>query len=268
MNRNLALSALLFAGVSLSTIPAEAGNDEKAHAAPDDQKQAPMPSHDVHWGYEGAGGPEHWGMLNEANHACGTGQQQSPIDLSGERTAALAPIAFEWNSFSPEVVNNGHTIQVNSTNGGHMVLDGKAYTLLQFHFHHGSEHTIDGHRFPLEAHFVHKAEDGNLGVIGVFFTEGAQNPALQKIWNLAPLEQGKMHADSAFQPTALIPQNQSYFRYEGSLTTPPCSQIVDWAVLSQPLEASAAQIQAFAGLFAHNYRPTQPLNRRFVLRSE
>ena len=221
-----------------------------------------------HWTYDGLNGPDHWGALDEAYGTCASGTQQSPIDLKEGRLAPLAPIEIKWTPFLPTVINNGHTIKVDTDKQGSMVLDGKTYTLLQFHFHHESEHTINGRHYPLEAHFVHQAKDGSLGVLGVFFKEGNANPALQKIWNLAPLDPGEMKAEKRFKPGALLPRNRDYFRYEGSLTTPPCSEVVSWVVFSQPIEASKAQIDAFAGLYSHNYRPLQKANRRFILHSQ
>jgi carbonic anhydrase len=220
------------------------------------------------WAYSGDAGPTHWGALDTGFSTCTTGTQQSPVDLREVRLAQLAPVKVDWERFTPTVVNNGHTIQVNTDGKGSMVLDGTAYTLLQFHFHHYSEHTINGRHYPLEAHFVHRAEDGTLGVLAVFFREGQANPALQKIWDMAPLQVGERTGHKKFKPNALLPRDRRYFRYEGSLTTPPCTQSVHWVVFSRPLELSKAQLEAFSRLYPDNYRPIQPTNRRFILHSQ
>jgi carbonic anhydrase len=257
---SIALSLIGNAGFARDGV--EKHHKAEAKAESHDSKAAP------HWSYDGHDGPENWGILAEAYGTCASGTQQSPIDLMEARLAPLPAISIDWKGFVPTVINNGHTIQVNSDKKGTMVLDGKTYTLLQFHFHHNSEHTVNGRHYPLEAHFVHQAEDGALGVLGVFFKEGQANPALQKIWNIAPLDPGQMKAKKKFKPGALLPRDRGYFRYEGSLTTPPCSEVVSWAVFDHPLEASRAQIDAFAGLYADNYRPVQNTNRRFILHTQ
>jgi len=217
------------------------------------------------WSYEGDTGAEHWGKLKSAYGACSAGIQQSPIDLTTTFNAEMIAPVTDWNSFAPTVVNNGHTIQVNVPAGSSMILEGKSFKLLQFHFHHGSEHTVDGKQYPLEVHFVHQSADGGLAVLGVFFEEGADNPTLAKIWNDAPAIAGEIKSEAVIDSAALLPADQSRFRYEGSLTTPPCSEVVNWVVFKQPLEASTAQIEAFAKIFESNFRPVQPINRRFIL---
>lgn len=196
------------------------------------------------------------------------GHQQSPVDLSGAMSASIAPPAAHWISASGGmVINNGHTIQVDVPAGGSVTLDGKDYVLKQFHFHHPSEHTIDGKQFPLEAHFVHTAGDGDLAVIGVMFLEGAANPNLDAIWATAPGREAKAAVAFPIDAAAFMPKQGAAFRYEGSLTTPPCSESVHWAVMATPVTASASQIAAFASMFPNNARPVQPLNRRYVLKT-
>ncbi len=200
--------------------------------------------------------------------ACATGAQQSPIDLSSAiptRTAAPHP---QWATVKGGVVQNtGHTIQVDMVGGGSVRL-GEAYTLKQVHFHHPSEHTLDGKSYPLEAHFVHQAADGRLAVIGVLFEEGAYNPTLERIWATAPGRTGKAIVGFEIDPWQLAPASGPAYRYEGSLTTPPCTESVSWTVMAQPMTASHSQIAAFAALFPNNARGVQPLNRRYVLKTE
>jgi carbonic anhydrase len=254
MRYNIIRTILIGFGTILLALPGYARSAENGHTSK--------------WAYNGDAGPTHWGALDTAFSTCATGTQQSPVDLRKVRLAQLTPVKVDWERFTPTVINNGHTIQVNTDGKGSMVLDGTAYTLLQFHFHHYSEHTINGRHYPLEAHFVHQAEDGTLGVLAVFFREGQANPALQKIWDMAPLQVGERAARKKFKPNALLPRDRRYFRYEGSLTTPPCTQSVHWVVFSQPLELSKAQLEAFSRLYPDNYRPIQPINRRFILHSQ
>jgi carbonic anhydrase len=219
-----------------------------------------------HWTYEGHGGPAEWGDLAPEYAVCGRGHEQSPVDLTQPIGAILPDPLISWRPVPLKVLNNGHTIQVDAADGGSMILDGVAYTLLQYHFHHPSEHTIEGVAFDMECHFVHKAADGGLAVLGLMITKGETNPALEAIWRLMPAMAGeRAAADSPFDPLALLPASHITFRYAGSLTTPPCSEVVHWAVLRRPVTASAAQIERFASLFPNNARPVQPLNRRKLL---
>lgn len=235
---------------------------------PEDSHASPAPEHPGHWTYGGEGGPAHWAELSPDNKPCSIGHQQSPIDLAGAMTASIAPPAAHWISASGAmVVNNGHTIQVDVPAGGSVTLDGKDYVLKQFHFHHPSEHTIDGKQFPLEAHFVHAAADGDLAVIGVMFLEGAANANLDAIWATAPGREAKAAVAFAIDAAAFMPKQDAAFRYEGSLTTPPCSESVHWTVMATPVTASSSQIAAFASMFPNNARPVQPLNRRYVLKT-
>ena len=226
-----------------------------------------MGHHKVHWGYEGEGAPSHWAKLDSNFAVCGSGKQQSPIDI---KTVGLSisskPIVFHYGTSAINVVNNGHTIQVNYDQGSYALIDGKRYDLLQFHFHSPSEHTIDGKPADMVAHLVHKAEDGSLAVVAVLFKEGSENTFLKSIWSNLPLEPG-MHTESPATIFAenIMPETKSYYHYSGSLTTPPCSEGVNWNVMTNMVEASAAQIDAFNSIFAKSVRPTQALHGREIM---
>lgn len=221
-----------------------------------------------HWSYGGAAGPEHWSELNPANAPCQAGAQQSPVDLAGAASAAIAAPVPHWIPVrGGEVANNGHTLQVNVDSAGSVKLNGKDYILKQFHFHHPSEHTLDGKAYPLEVHFVHAAPDGDLAVIGVLFEDGEANANLDAIWSAAPVTEGEAHFIATLDAAKFMPAETAAYRYEGSLTTPPCSETVHWTVMAKSATASASQIAAFASLFPHNARPVQPLNRRYVLKT-
>jgi len=217
-----------------------------------------------HWTYEGHGGPADWGHLSPEYGACSIGKGQSPVDLSNAVAEALPHPKVAWKPVPLKVLNNGHTIEVAGAGGGTIEVDGAIYSLAQFHFHHRSEHTVDGKPFDLECHFVHKAVEpgGGLAVLGVLIAAGDANPAVERIFAIMPASAGETAANEPFDPTALLPKELATFRYSGSLTTPPCSEIVQWAVLKQPISASAEQIARFAALFPNNARPIQPLNGR------
>jgi len=219
-----------------------------------------------HWGYAGEGAPARWGQLDPGFSACGAGSEQSPVDLDGSVEAAYPPVEVAFRPMPLSLVNNGHTLQVNCQPGSASTIGGKDYQLLQFHFHHPSEHLLRGTALAMECHFVHRAADGNFAVLGVFIRPGAENAALAPIWAAAPAQAGEAAPGTPIDPATLLPTKRSFFRYMGSLTTPPCSEGINWVVFDTPIEASPRQIQAFAALFPPtNARPPQALQRRFLL---
>ena len=241
-----------------------------AHATAEGEKKSILsnliPGKDgAHWGYEGSSGPENWGKIAEANKACASGLEQSPIDLTGGVDAEVSNIALHWKPAAWNVVKNGHTIQVEGKDGGYATIDGERFDLLQFHFHTPSEHTIDGRNYPMEVHFVHKNADGRLAVIGVLMMPGGENSLFSTIMEKAPKEEGSASVGMIEQRGMIAPIDGIY-RYQGSLTTPPCSETVLWTVLSTPILVSQKDVEAFQALFPMNARPIQPVNRRYVLR--
>ncbi len=220
-----------------------------------------------HWGYEGAELPEHWGELSADFKTCKIGMEQTPIDLDGGVKAQFdKPLSLSYKAVGGKIVNNGHTIQVNMEKGCSCTIAEVSYDLLQFHFHHPSEHLLSGKPFPMELHLVHKSENGSLAVIGVFLTEGAANMLLTPVFDGMPMKAGDEKAlASTLDPSGLFPTAHEYFRYMGSLTTPPCSEGLSWTVFKTPIEVSPEQIRKFAALFPHNARPIQKRNHRFLL---
>lgn len=226
-------------------------------------------AHGPHWSYEGATGPDKWGGLDAANGSCATGSQESPVDIIGSISARLPPLDIGWGKRPDTIVNNGHTIQLNFASGNTLKVGDRSFTLTQFHFHHPSEHLVNGKAFAMEAHFVHAAEEGGLAVLGVLMTPGRSNAVFGKIISTMPLAEGPpIPADQAIDPNGLLPAARAYYRYEGSLTTPPCSETVNWLVLSQTIEVAETDIGRFAKLYPMNARPIQNRNRRFLLRAQ
>jgi carbonic anhydrase len=217
-----------------------------------------------HWTYEGGEGPEHWGGLSPDYAACGAGRRQSPIDLAPGHLAQSSELAVHWRDFPFVIEHNGHTIQVSGENKNYLTLDGKTFAFAQFHFHHPSEHALRGDRWPLEIHFVHKGEKGDLAVLGVFVRPGRENGALTAIVDRMPSSKGKNTGNGTLDMTRLLPGTDITYRYEGSLTTPPCSEVVHWIVFRDPIEAGIGQIESLASLLPMNARPLQPLSGRQV----
>ncbi len=223
---------------------------------------------EVHWGYSGDAGPQNWGELSPDFTVCADGSAQSPIDISDASELNLVDIIFDYGETANNIFNNGHTIQVNVDAGSAIVYNGIAYNLLQFHFHLPSEHTIDGVGMAMEIHFVHQdPRSGNLAVVGLMLAAGTGNDAYAPVFDNLPAEIGEPTAvGNAVSLEAMLPEARTYTTYQGSLTTPPCSEIVRWLVLDAPVELSAEQIAAFAAIHAGNARPLQSLGARDLLR--
>ena len=181
--------------------------------------------------------------------------------------ADLPEIQINYHAGGNEAVNNGHTIQVNYAAGSTINVDGQSFELKQFHFHSPSENTIEGHSFPMEAHFVHADKDGNLAVIAVMFEEGEANAELAKAWDNMPGNAGEKNTlTSAIDANALLPKSRDYYRFNGSLTTPPCSEGVRWLVMKTFDSTSKEQIEKFTHTMHHaNNRPVQPANARLIM---
>ncbi|MBE7469831.1 MAG: carbonate dehydratase [Anaerolineae bacterium] len=223
----------------------------------------------IHWGYEGAEGPEFWGELSPDFALCSTGQEQTPIDVPATAPANPADITFNYQPTALTIFNNGHTVQVNYDAGSSIDVGGKTYQLKQFHFHTPSEHTMNGQSTDLELHLVHQSADNQLAVVGVMLKQGSENPAYAPVFNNLPVQESEPSAVSGVTINAadLLPAERTYYRYNGSLTTPPCSEGVQWLLLNTPVELSSAQVSAFQAIFVHNARPVQPLNGRSFLQT-
>ncbi len=222
---------------------------------------------EAHWQYgRGHGGPAHWGELSSEYATCGVGKLQSPIDIQRARKAALPPIRFDYQPGTPKVVNNGHTIQVTPPPGSSIAVGDHRYDLLQFHFHAPSEEAISGKRAPLVAHLVHRDADGKLAVVAVLFDVGPRNAALDPVFAHLPAEPHTEVTldDVELDPGGMLPAKRGYYEFEGSLTTPPCTEGVRWLVLQRHSTVSQEELAAFRKLYPDNARPLQPLNGRTV----
>lgn len=221
----------------------------------------------THWAYSGHQGPEHWGELDKSYAICGTGKNQSPINLTNMVEGKLPVLTVDYKAGGAEVLNNGHTIQVNYASGSTMTVGDRSFELKQFHFHSPSENTIEGNSYPMEAHFVHADANGNLAVIAVMFKPGKYNAELGKAWAHMPESAGGKHAlSSPVDANILLPHNHAYYRFNGSLTTPPCSEGVNWFIMKFFDTASQEQIDKFTHTMHHaNNRPVQPINAREVI---
>lgn len=219
------------------------------------------------WGYSGESAPENWSKLDPAFAACEKGVYQSPINIRNAIKGKLPPLSLSFTAKKNALVHNGHTLQINVADGDKLRLDNQDFTLQQCHFHMPSENLIDGKSYPLEAHFVYRNDQDQLAVVGVMFVKGEANTAIAYLLRNLPRQINvAVPLTAAFSLASLLPKNKSYYRFSGSLTTPPCTEGVRWLILRQPVELSAAQINAFsAALGIRNNRPVHPLHGRMVV---
>lgn len=222
------------------------------------------------WGYSGAEGPANWGALDPQYSLCSTGKEQSPVDIPANAAVNPADITFKYAPSGLTVLNNGHTIQANYDPGSAIIVGGKTYNLLQFHFHAKSEHTLNGQPTDMEIHFVHQAADKQLAVVGVMLKRGAENRAYAPVMVSIPTQPGdpKPVAGVTVNAADMLPPDHAYYRYNGSLTTPPCSEGMQWLVMTTPVQLSDAQMAAYEKVFPNTARPVQALlGRVFLLTS-
>jgi len=223
----------------------------------------------AHWSYEGHGGPAQWAELEKDYATCGLGKIQSPINITETKKEKLAEIEFSYQPSTLKLLNNGHTIQVNVADGSSIKIDADQYKLVQYHFHTPSEEQVQGKYFAMVAHLVHKNAAGQLAVVAVLFEQGRENEALKPVWSKLPEKESieQAFAETKVNAAQLLPATKGYYAFEGSLTTPPCSEGVRWLVLKQPVELSAQQLAQFRSIIHSNARPVQPLNGRVVKES-
>ncbi|MFF7941787.1 carbonic anhydrase [Nocardia gamkensis] len=253
--------AAVLAAVAVLVIPA-CGSGEQQLSSESSPHAAP------HWDYD-AEGPDHWADLDRDFVTCKSGHQQSPVDLPGH--ARLEPhehTTVDYHSTSAVTLRNtGHTVQANlpAGNGNRIVVDGVPFELTQFHFHLPSEHTVDGVGTAMEAHFVHKSATGGVAVLGVLLRAAPGPSAFAPILSVAPrAADADTVVPGPIDLRSMLPAATDQYRYQGSLTTPPCSEGVSWTVLGSPVTVTPDDVDGYRTLFAHSNRPTQPLNGRTV----
>ena len=232
-----------------------------ADCAAEKESKGHKKGHSVHWDYAGEMGPENWG---DEFPTCGKGTKQSPLNITGPFEKSKDVLVVNYKEGPLKILNNGHTIQVNVEPGSTLKINKDVYNLLQFHFHRPSEEQVDGKPMAMVAHFVHKNADGKLAVLGVLLNDGKDNAAIQTLWNNAPKAEGpEVVVDKMkFDPSSLVPTALTHYSYEGSLTTPPCTEGVNFYILKTPVDIGKKQVVDFP--FKRNARPVQPLNGRKI----
>lgn len=209
------------------------------------------------WDYSGEGAPENWGKLREEYKLCEVGEMQSPIDLDAVQFKTQTPLDLDYAVTTFEVVNNGHSIQVNYPKGSTATIGEETYELLQLHFHTPSEHTINGEHAAMEIHLVHTNGAGEMAIIGSMVEIGEASYEVNKIWQNIPALGESRRSDLALNPKGFIPKSLAHATYLGSLTTPPCSENVNWVVMAEPVTFSQEQIETFQRFYPMDARPIQ-----------
>lgn len=241
---------------------------QKGKSAGDVQAEQDGAGRHDHWDYDGEAGPARWGKLNPAWTKCEVGTRQSPIDIRDGIQVDLETPVFEYKPSAFNVVDNGHTVQVNVGPGNRVTLTGRSYELVQFHFHRPSEEKIAGRGFDMVAHLVHKDNDGRLLIVAVLMESGKPHSLVQTVWNNLPLEKNDPLVPTiTIDLNQLLPSRTDYYTYMGSLTTPPCTEGVLWVVMKEPIQVSAQQIGIFGRLYPMNARPAQANSGRLIKES-
>ena len=266
---------IIFLGIGVAVMSSCNSKTTEAPIA-DSVSTVPVSARPAHWGYSAEDGPTAWATLSPVYALCREGKGQSPINIVKTDTKGgvnwklnykTSSLRIAHNEHMDDIIDNGHTIQVTVDEGSTFSFGDKTYSLKQFHFHTPSEHTIDGKNMPMEMHMVHQDSDGSLAVVSVLFEEGkVANENFSKIISNLPNAKGetKHITDANLELKVHLPKDNYAYHYVGSLTTPPCSENVQWLVLRDKVSLTAEQINAFSSRIGPNNRPTQSLNDRTV----
>ncbi len=255
-------AALIAAFATLGAVGACGG-----HVAATDETPSPHEAHAA-WSYSGAKGPKHWASLDTAYKLCSDSNNQSPINIDSAKLVDAENIEFHYEPSKINIVNNGHTIEVEYEPGSYVTLVGVRYDLVQFHFHMPGEHKTKGKLRDGELHLVHKSADGHILVIGVIlYHTQTDNAAFASVWENIPKKPGEMqHLNAQTNASLFLPASRATYRYDGSLTTPPCTEGVLWNVMVDSVAMSQGQMLDFMHIVGDNYRPVQPLGGRPLLK--
>jgi len=271
-----AIGLLLTACGGSGAAPKPAEAQAEAAQAAETAAETPTAEPGPKWSYSGDDGPEHWADADPQFAACGVGKAQSPINLPQKaEPSSFASIDFRYQPTKLNISNTGKSLTVTYDPGSSLVVDDREYALEQFHFHVPGEHHLNGLEFPMEAHLVHRAADGELLVVAIMFYGGVINkpqvmatvintPALDSIWQQMPAAGSQVGAADSVNVADLLPVDRTYMTYQGSLTTPPCSEGVRWIVLTTPSVVGPDHLEKFRTLVGRNNRPIQPLNGRLI----
>ncbi len=222
---------------------------------------APLQAQPMRWSYDAdATGQEEWGALSPV---CLLGHAQSPVHIGEVVTADLPPLEFRYVAAPAQLRYDGPNLAVEVEKGNELVIEHKVYHLKKMVMHSPSEHTHRSKFWPLEIELLHDDGAGATLMVSIFAKFGEANAALQPVLDNAPTRPGTTNV--TFDPGKLLPTNRGYFAYSGSLTTPPCTEGVEWRLLKQEITISKEQLKLIAGLIGRNARLAQPIYMRKVM---
>ena len=224
---------------------------------------------DVEWGYTGAGGPENWASLSPDNEACAAGTIQSPINIAGDVSGDVPPLSFSFRRDVEEIKNDGRSVKSTYAPRNRLGFAERTYELASAHYHSPAEHTLNGEQFPVELHLVHEQTFGDLAVVGFLYRLGDPDPMLEAFLTHAPVVGETVSGEGSSLPdlnaSGFTPSDLGYYKYQGSLTTPPCTEPVDWFVMNQIGTVSQDQVNRLVELTGGaNNRPVQPTGGRAI----
>jgi len=220
------------------------------------------------WSYSGNNGPANWHQLSPANSQCRSGKSQSPINIEGTDPAIMHRLITDYGVAPLSLKNKRIRVEMDYVPGNLLKVGAKVFVLKTLDFHTPAEHQIAGKTYPMSIQFKHRAADGSWAIIETLVKEGRENLAAQEMWDHLPLEpnQNVKRAKVLINARDLMPTDKSYYRYMGSLTTPPCSEGVSWYILKRPIELSKSQIELIRGIVGGDTaRPLQARNNRMIL---
>jgi len=224
-----------------------------------------QPDPAVEWGYTGAGAPEHWASLSDEYATCANGRQQSPIDIAGYDNSDSTPISFDYSGLIQSINDDGRFVHVGFGPANTLSVGQLTYALQSAHFHSPSEHLLDGESFAAEMHLIHTDPDGNLAVVGLLFRLGPPSPVAKAFLDATLVESSSMIPGFSLDAAFYMPGDSGYYRYDGSKTTPPCDEPVDWFVMRHPETISQGQVDSLLRVSGGpNNRPVQPIGDRTI----
>lgn len=253
---------------SASKSPSESDSADKQPTRSDSRPAKP-----VAWSYFGDTGPQAWGNLSKAYDTCQAGQNQSPINFKSDAlvgTTSLEGFDVYYRKTILKMLNDGHVLKVEVPLGSYIMLNQQRYELIDYVFHTPSEHQVDGFSYPMELQLKHRNGDGQYVMISVLFQEGEAHEAIGAFLDRLPQQLNKLdiHDKVLVHPAkAFFPTDKRFFKYNGSMTQPPCDEGVYWMVFKEPVEASSVQLSRMAEYLGTNARPVQKWHARTPLKS-
>lgn len=237
--------------------------EQATEPVPEASAPTPLPAATHLWAYDGGNGPQSWANLNPDYILCAQGKNQSPLNLKWKKPTQKAPrMDFSYGPTAVRVENLGYTAGVNVTGNNQLLYKGQVFKLEKIEFHSPSEHTLSGNTLAMEMQLIHKSVNGDkTAIVSVLGIEGNENSMINAVLGKLMEPASDLQVDLA----QVIPPTRTHYNYMGSLTTPPCSEGVEWIIFNTPMELSKDQVMAFRAKFTNNNRPVHDGKNRKVM---